>query len=193
MLTGFLTTGDFVRLTNRSPFPSLMSFEHFTTIWPAVLEPQREWSMMETPYKKKINQTHLNSNIVREWTLLWMRNAKDNTFDTEGSWWTYIMSFYGGKNYSPFHSPPPSVITRPLTPLPLPFSYFLFFLFGFAVLLFTLCVVCLMSDSASLSWQRPAVKVGVIFLLVTAVKGHTHTHSKSHCPTLDLFLERLHN
>lgn len=27
---------------------------------------------------------------------------------------------------------PPSVITRPLTPLPLPFSYFLFFLFGFA-------------------------------------------------------------
>lgn len=70
---------------------------------------------------------------------------------------------------------PPSVITRPLTPLPLPFSYFLCFLFGFAVLLFTLCVVCLMSDSASLSWQRPAVKVGVIFLLVTAVKGHTHT------------------
>lgn len=106
MLTGFLTTGDFVRLTNRSPFPSLMSFEHFTTIWPAVLEPQREWSMMETPYKKKINQTHLNSNIVREWTLLWMRNAKDNKFDTEGSWWTYIMSFYGGKNYSPFHFPP---------------------------------------------------------------------------------------
>lgn len=192
MLTGFLTTGDFVRLTNRSPFPSLMSFEHFTTIWPAVLEPQREWSMMETPYKKKINQTHLNSNIVREWTLLWMRNAKDNTLTLRGVDEHTLWVFMAEKTTHHFISPP-SVITRPLTPLPLPFSYFLFFLFGFAVLLFTLCVVCLMSDSASLSWQRPAVKVGVIFLLVTAVKGHTHTHSKSHCPTLDLFLERLHN
>lgn len=66
MLTAYLTTGVFVRLTNRPPFPSLMSFEHFIAIWPAALEPQREWSMMETPYKKKINQTHFNSNVVRE-------------------------------------------------------------------------------------------------------------------------------
>lgn len=66
MLTGSLTTRDFVRLTNRSPSLSLMSFEHFIAIWPAVLEPQREWSMMETLYKKKINQTHFTSNIVRE-------------------------------------------------------------------------------------------------------------------------------
>ena len=117
MLTAYLTTGDFVRLTNRSPFPSLMSFEHFIAIWPAALEPQREWSMMETPYKKKINQTHFNSNIVREKTALRIRDAKDNTYDTEGRWWTYIMSFYVGKNDSPFHFSP-SVITRPLTPLP---------------------------------------------------------------------------
>lgn len=61
-----VTAGDFVRLTNRSPSPPLMSFEHFIAIWPAVLEPQREWSMMETPYKKKINQTHFNSNAARE-------------------------------------------------------------------------------------------------------------------------------
>lgn len=94
-----------------------MSFEHFIAIWPAALEPQREWSMMETPYKKKINQIHFNSNIVRERTVLRMRDAKDNMFDTGGRWWTYIMSFYGGKNYPPFHFSP-SVITRPLTPLP---------------------------------------------------------------------------
>lgn len=86
MLTGYLTTGDFVRLTNRSPSPSLMSFEHFIAIWPAALEPQREWSMMETPYKKKINQTHFNSNIARVRTVLRMRDAKNNTFDTGGRW-----------------------------------------------------------------------------------------------------------
>lgn len=106
MLTGYLTTGDFVRLTNRSPSPSLMSFEHFIAIWPAVLEPQREWSMMETPYKKKINQTHFNSNIARERTVLGTRDAKDNTFDTGGGGEHTFMSFYGGKNYSPFHFSP---------------------------------------------------------------------------------------
>lgn len=88
MLTGYLTTGVFVRLTNRSPFASLMSFEHFIAIWPAVLEPQREWSMMETPYKKKINQTHLNSNTVREGTAAWTRDVKEDRFDTRGvGWW----------------------------------------------------------------------------------------------------------
>lgn len=86
MLTAYLTTGDFVRLTNKSPFPSLMSFEHFIAIWPAALEPQREWSMMETPYKKKINQIHFNSNIVRERTVPRMRDAKDNMFDSGGRW-----------------------------------------------------------------------------------------------------------
>lgn len=106
MLTGYLTTGDFVRLTNRSPSPSLMSFEHFIAIWPAALEPQREWSMMETPYKKKINQTHFNSNIARAKTVPRMRDAKNNTFDTGGGGEHTFMSFYGGKNYSPFHFSP---------------------------------------------------------------------------------------
>lgn len=85
MLTAYLTTEDFVRLTNRAPFPALMSFEHFIAIWPAALEPQREWSMMETPYKKKIKQAHFNSNIVRErGHQQRMRDAKDNMCDTEG-------------------------------------------------------------------------------------------------------------
>lgn len=86
MLTGYLTTRDFVRLTNRSPFPSLMSFEHFIAIWPVVLEPQREWSMMETVYKKKINQTHFNGNTVRERTALCIRDAKDNMYDIVERW-----------------------------------------------------------------------------------------------------------
>lgn len=141
MLTGYLTTRDFVRLTNRSPFPSLMSFEHFIAIWPAVLEPQREWSITETLYKKKINQTHFNSNIVRERTELWMRGAKDNMFDTGGTWWSYIMRFYGGKTTYSFHFSH-SVITRPLTPLP--FASFSS-CFSPCVLPLALCVVCLMS------------------------------------------------
>lgn len=191
MLTGFLTTGDFVRLTNRSPFPSLMSFEHFTAIWPAVLEPQREWSMMETPYKKKINQTHLNSNIVRERTLLWMRNAKDNTFDTEGSWWTYIMSFYGGKNYSPFHFSP---LCDNKTVNSSPFAFLLFPLLPIWVCCASFHSVCGLLDERQCIFKlTKASSEGRGHLPFGHCCKRTHTHSKSHCPTLDLFLERLHN
>lgn len=107
-----------------------MSFEHFIAIWPAALEPQREWSMMETPYKKKINQTHLNSNAVyvRLSMYVWdrgrgqrqgpeMQRITGSALGVGGRWPTYITSFYGGKSYSPFHFSP-SVITRLLTPLP---------------------------------------------------------------------------
>lgn len=128
MLTAYLTTGDFVRLTNRAPFPALMSFEHFIAIWPAALEPQREWSMMETPYKKKIKQAHFNSNIVRErGHQQRMRDAKDNMCDTEGEVVNihYEVFLAEKKNDSPFHFSP-SVITRPLTPLPFASSSSLF-------------------------------------------------------------------
>lgn len=156
MLTGYLTTGDFVRLTNRPPFPSLMSFEHFTAIWPAVLEPQREWSMMETPYKKKINQTHFNSNIVREGTVAWMRDVKDNTFDTRGGVKIHY-EFLWRKKLLTFSFPRPVCVIRPLTPL-LPFAP---------------CVVCLMSCSVASRLQGLALQVGVISLLATAVKRKT--------------------
>lgn len=62
-----------------------MSFERFTAAWPAALEPWREWSLMETPYKKKkINPAHYSSNFVEEKTGFWIRNVKDNTLESEG-------------------------------------------------------------------------------------------------------------
>lgn len=169
MLTGYLTTGDFVRLTNRPPFPSLMSFEHFIAIWPAVLEPQREWSMMETPYKKKINQTHFNSNIVREGTVAWMWDVKDNTSDTRGGGGVKIhYEFLWRKKLLTFSFPRPVRVIRPLTPL-LPLAP---------------CVVCLMSCSVASRLQGLALQVGVISLLATAVKRKTVESSFSlHTPT----------
>lgn len=141
MLTAYLTTGDFVRLTNRSPFPSLMSFEHFIAIWPAALEPQREWSMMETPYKKKINQTHFNSNIVRERTTLRMRDAKDNTADTGGRCRTYIYEFLWRKKLLTISF---FTLCDNKTVNSSPLCLFILYFFFYGVFPLTPCVVCLM-------------------------------------------------
>ena len=160
-----------------------MSFEHFIAIWPAVLEPQREWSLMETPYKKKINQTHFNSNIVKEWTALWMSRKRITHLtrggDGEHSLWAFLAENTHTISFSPLCDN--KAINR------LPFAFFFFFFFWrflFASYLGLLCFLLLHVWSAWWASVWPHVDKSVccgsqvIFLLATAVTGESRSTIK---------------
>lgn len=95
---------------------------------------------------------------------------RGNACDTEGRWWTYIMSFCWRKKlltiwfFTPCDNKTINSSPRCLFIPSISFSAVCF--------LSALCVVCLVSCSDASGEQKRVLQVGVISLLAAAVKGN---------------------